>query len=269
MSAMPAVVCEEVTKIYGTGHSAVAALRGVSFEMRKGEVCLIAGPSGCGKTTLLSILGGLLAPTSGRVKVLDQPLHALDDAALQRFRQQLVGFVFQAFNLVPSLTAVENVAVPLLLQGLGSEQALTRDAFIGQTLWWYALNSEDVGDMGSMLLLAVIVGFGLTGILLNLFTLEHLRFYALFKALGASNRVLTRMLLVQVLAIALFAGIVGIGVTAAVGAAVVMLDINYPFRLIWPAPLIALGGGLLIALLSSLWSLRPVWKLAPADILRQ
>ena len=124
--SISAVVCEQVTKIYGTGHSAVAALRGVSFEMRKGEVCLIAGPSGCGKTTLLSILGGLLAPTSGRVKVLDQPLHALDDAALQRFRQQLVGFVFQAFNLVPSLTAVENVAVPLLLQGLESEQALAR-----------------------------------------------------------------------------------------------------------------------------------------------
>ena len=101
----------DVTKIYDMGEVSVQALRGVNLELLENEFVVLLGPSGSGKSTLLNILGGLDVPSSGRVWYRDQELTALDDAALTRYRRQHVGFVFQFYNLIPSLTALENVAL--------------------------------------------------------------------------------------------------------------------------------------------------------------
>ena len=98
-------------KVYRTGEVTVAALRGVDLELDEGELVVLLGPSGSGKSTLLNVLGGLDTPTAGQVRWRDHDLAAADDAALTRYRRDHVGFVFQFYNLVPSLTARENVAL--------------------------------------------------------------------------------------------------------------------------------------------------------------
>jgi putative ABC transport system ATP-binding protein len=100
-----------LTKIYRMGEAEVHALRGVDLEVRAGEFIVLLGPSGSGKSTLLNILGGLDTPTSGQLLFGEQTLSKADEAALTRFRRQHVGFVFQFYNLIPSLTARENVAL--------------------------------------------------------------------------------------------------------------------------------------------------------------
>ncbi len=100
---------EGVTKVYGTGPAAVHALRGVDLEVPQGEMVVVLGPSGSGKSTMLNIMGGLDRATAGRVWFMNDELTAMDDAALTSFRRQHVGFVFQFYNLMPSLTARENV----------------------------------------------------------------------------------------------------------------------------------------------------------------
>lgn len=100
-----------VTKIYRMGEVDVPALGGVDLEIRQGENVVILGPSGSGKSTLLHMLGGMDRPTEGHVWFRDDELTALDDEALTLFRRQHVGFVFQLYNLIPSLTAIENVSV--------------------------------------------------------------------------------------------------------------------------------------------------------------
>jgi putative ABC transport system ATP-binding protein len=100
-----------LSKVYRMGEVEVYALRGVDLELYRGEFAVLLGPSGSGKSTLLNILGGLDVPTSGRVRFLDHDLTVDDDAALTRFRREHVGFVFQFYNLIPSLTARENVAL--------------------------------------------------------------------------------------------------------------------------------------------------------------
>jgi putative ABC transport system ATP-binding protein len=101
----------ELTKIYHMGEVDVHALRGIELELYAGEFVVLLGPSGSGKSTLLNILGGLDVPTSGTVYYRGQQLTQFDDAALTRYRRQYVGFVFQFYNLIPSLTALENVAL--------------------------------------------------------------------------------------------------------------------------------------------------------------
>jgi len=101
----------QLTKIYGMGEVEVAALRGVDFELFPRELVVLLGPSGSGKSTLLNILGGLDVPTSGTIAYGDHDLTRDDDAALTAYRREHVGFVFQFYNLVPSLTALENVAL--------------------------------------------------------------------------------------------------------------------------------------------------------------
>lgn len=101
----------EVTKVYRTGTVEVHALRGVNVELLERELVVLLGPSGSGKSTLLNILGGLDAPTSGCVLFRDQPLSMESDRALNRYRRKHVGFVFQFYNLIPSLTARENVSL--------------------------------------------------------------------------------------------------------------------------------------------------------------
>src|SRR5260370_3064245 len=113
-----AVVCEGVTKDFGQGEARVQALRGVDLEVRPGEMTLLVGPSGCGKTTLISVIAGLLDVTEGEVWVLGKNLSAMSGRAKTRFRSNHVGFVFQQYNLLPSLTAAETPAVPLIIGGV-------------------------------------------------------------------------------------------------------------------------------------------------------
>jgi putative ABC transport system ATP-binding protein len=112
-----AVRVRGVTKEFGTGGSLTRALRGVDLDVAYGELLILAGPSGCGKTTLVSIVAGTLEPSDGEVVVLGQDLVAMSSGRKVRFRRENVGFVFQAYNLLPSLTAAENAAVPLLIAG--------------------------------------------------------------------------------------------------------------------------------------------------------
>lgn len=111
MSELPAIRTRQLCKVYGTGDVEVHALRGVDLELHVGELVVLLGPSGSGKSTLLNILGGLDTASSGEAWFGDQELTRLDDRALTRYRRRHVGFVFQFYNLIPSLTAAENVAL--------------------------------------------------------------------------------------------------------------------------------------------------------------
>ncbi|ACH38414.1 ABC transporter, ATP-binding protein [Citrifermentans bemidjiense Bem] len=117
------VNCKGVTKSYGTGAARVHALRGVDLEIRYGEVLMLVGPSGSGKTTLLSLISGILDPDDGECAVLDHVYRDFSATERARFRGRAIGFVFQAFNLLPSLTAAENVAVPMLINGISRRDA--------------------------------------------------------------------------------------------------------------------------------------------------
>lgn len=114
----------DVTKHYPQGRRIVRALNGVSLTVHAGEFVSIMGPSGSGKSTLMHLLGALDVPTSGEVYFQDRPLHSMSDRELALLRRSKIGFIFQFFNLLPTLTAVENVALPLLLAGQSRAQAL-------------------------------------------------------------------------------------------------------------------------------------------------
>jgi putative ABC transport system ATP-binding protein len=113
-----------VVKCFGAGATEVRALNGVDFEVRRGELLLLVGPSGCGKTTLLSVLAGILDATSGEVDVFGTRVDKLDQAGKTAFRRENIGFIFQQYNLLPTLTAAENVAVPLLIHGQSYDTAM-------------------------------------------------------------------------------------------------------------------------------------------------
>ncbi|NCA10877.1 ABC transporter ATP-binding protein [bacterium] len=119
-----AVHCRGVTKDFGAGDSLTRALRGVDLDVPYGELLMLVGPSGCGKTTLVSIVAGTLEPTAGVVNVLGNDLAAMSNGRKVRFRRDNVGFVFQAYNLLPALTAAENAAVPLLIAGWNRKAAV-------------------------------------------------------------------------------------------------------------------------------------------------
>ncbi|MBL8964468.1 MAG: ABC transporter ATP-binding protein [Phycisphaerae bacterium] len=122
-----AVVCRGVTKTYGSGSSAVRALRGVDLEVRLGEMMMLVGPSGCGKTSLISVIAGVLDRDGGECSVFGEDFARMKSARRTLFRGRTIGFVFQAFNLIPTLTIAENVAVPLLING-SSMAAAVRQA---------------------------------------------------------------------------------------------------------------------------------------------
>jgi putative ABC transport system ATP-binding protein len=120
----PSIVCRNVIKTYGSGNAEVHALRGVDLDVYPGEITMLVGPSGCGKTTLLSVVAGILRPTSGSVVALGTELTKLNSWRRTAFRRQNVGFVFQQFNLLPALTAAENASVPLVIQGHSKRSAM-------------------------------------------------------------------------------------------------------------------------------------------------
>jgi putative ABC transport system ATP-binding protein len=132
-SAPVAVAAADVTRRYGSGEAAVDALRGVTIDVPRGQFAAIMGPSGSGKSTLMHVLAGLDQPTSGTVHIAGEDITAMGDAQLTKLRRAHVGFVFQAFNLLPTLTAAENILLPLQLAGRKVDQA------------WYEAVIERVG----------------------------------------------------------------------------------------------------------------------------
>ena len=122
----PAIHCSSITKNYGLGDTQVQALRGIDLDVHPGELMMLVGPSGCGKTTLISIIAGILDQTSSDCHLFGQNLRDLSQEERTRYRGQNIGFVFQAFNLIPTLTVTENVAIPLLIQGRDSDKALAQ-----------------------------------------------------------------------------------------------------------------------------------------------
>jgi putative ABC transport system ATP-binding protein len=116
-------MAEGVTKIYAGAEAPVEALRGVSLSLGEGEFVAVVGPSGCGKSTLLHISGAMDRPTAGRIAVGGHFLEELDDDGLTELRRRRIGFVFQFFNLLPTLTVLENIALPLLLTGVAPPAA--------------------------------------------------------------------------------------------------------------------------------------------------
>lgn len=120
---MPILTVENLTKVYGSGETAVTALDDVSFSVEKGEFIAIVGASGCGKSTLLNLIGGLDEPTVGRVFIDGQDLYAMDERQRAIFRRRNLGIVFQFYNLVPTLTAAENIMLPYLLDKRRPEAA--------------------------------------------------------------------------------------------------------------------------------------------------
>lgn len=129
-STEPLVRVEGVTKVYPLGATEVLALRGIDLTIDEGEFLAFAGPSGSGKTTLLNLVGCLDKPTKGRVVLKGQDLSSLSEAALGRIRADNIGFVFQSFNLIPVLTAVENVEVALRLGGRTPDRARCEQALV-------------------------------------------------------------------------------------------------------------------------------------------
>ena len=121
-----AIFCRGVTKTYVTGPTKVLALRGVDLTVPLGEMVMLVGPSGCGKTTLISVIAGILDHDEGECLVFQQDVRAMGQNQKTRYRGTNVGFVFQAYNLIPTLSSMENVAVPLLILGKGRTEAHSR-----------------------------------------------------------------------------------------------------------------------------------------------
>jgi putative ABC transport system ATP-binding protein len=138
-----AVKLTGVTKSYGTGDSKVTALRGVDLEVAGDELMMLVGPSGCGKTTLISVVAGILDQDGGECLVFGEDLLKMKDRDRVRFRGDNIGFVFQSFNLLPTLTAAENTAIPLLLKGVPRREAVGRALEV--------LERVGIGDRGASL----------------------------------------------------------------------------------------------------------------------
>ncbi len=118
-----AVSCQNLVKIYDTGGQKVTALNGINLDIPMGELMMLVGPSGCGKTTLISVIAGILDQDEGSCRVFDQDLLHMKDRNKLDFRARNIGFVFQAYNLLPALSAAENVSIPLIINGMKRVEA--------------------------------------------------------------------------------------------------------------------------------------------------
>jgi putative ABC transport system ATP-binding protein len=123
---MSLITAENLTKVYGSGDTAVTALDHVDLSVEAGEFVAIMGPSGCGKSTLLHLLGGLDRPSEGRVIIEGQPINELSDDNLTKLRRRKIGFVFQFYNLIPVMDATENAALPVTLDGISPAKAMAK-----------------------------------------------------------------------------------------------------------------------------------------------
>lgn len=121
-----AVHCQGITKAYGSGDTKVQALRGVDLNVDAGELLMLVGPSGCGKTTLISVIAGILDQDGGQCLLFGQNIVGFAPKERVLYRGLNIGFVFQSFNLIPTLTAAENVAIPLLISGMAMPEAVDR-----------------------------------------------------------------------------------------------------------------------------------------------
>ncbi len=120
----PIIRVEHLRKVYRVGHEKVVALNDVDLAIEPGEVCCIVGPSGSGKSTLLNQLAGLEKPTKGHVYIGKHDISTMTENELAKFRQEHLGFIFQSYNLLPSMTAAENVALPLMFKGVGRKERI-------------------------------------------------------------------------------------------------------------------------------------------------
>lgn len=121
-----AVSCKGISKSFITKNINVTALRGVDLEIKTGEFMMLVGPSGCGKTTLISIIAGILKPSTGTCLIEGSNLSALTDTHLLDFRAKKIGFIFQSFNLIPTLSVIENISIPLIINGTTQDEAIAR-----------------------------------------------------------------------------------------------------------------------------------------------
>ncbi|WP_050027753.1 ABC transporter ATP-binding protein [Verrucomicrobium sp. BvORR034] len=121
-----AVRLSGIVKSFGDGNSRLTVLKGIDLDARSGEIMMLVGPSGCGKTTLLSIMAGTLHADQGGVEVFGTRLDKMKSAHVTKFRAQNIGFIFQSFNLIPTINCAENVSVPLLIQGTPARKAEAR-----------------------------------------------------------------------------------------------------------------------------------------------
>ena len=121
-----AVRCQDIRKDFGDGASTTRVLHDIDIGFQAGAMSMLVGPSGCGKTTLISIIAGILTPTTGSVQVFEQRLDELKDTALVKFRLKNIGFIFQQYNLLPTLTAAENASVALAASGFSRKVAVER-----------------------------------------------------------------------------------------------------------------------------------------------
>lgn len=169
------------------------------------------------------------------------------------------------FILVAARHGIEPRQLAEDIQRRTGLRARSSDDFKSDTVHWYLVNSEDVGDMAAMLTLAMTVGFGITGVMLYMFTYENLKQYAVLKAMGASRRLLFSMIAVQAGLCALLGTGMGLGICALVGDTVSSLG-DYPFRMMWFTPLAGLVGVVLISITAALISIGPVLKLEPAEV---
>ncbi len=147
-TSMAMITCKELTKVYETGDIDTVALKGVSFEIEKGEFVAIIGPSGSGKSTLMHILGALEVPTSGSYSLDGREVSTLHDDELSLLRQQKIGFVFQSFNLLPRTTVLRNVMLPLLYTDTTEEE---REARAKQCLQYAGLEESKYGNLSNQL----------------------------------------------------------------------------------------------------------------------
>jgi putative ABC transport system ATP-binding protein len=121
-----AVHVRGIVKSFGDGGSRLTVLKGIDFNARDGEIMMLVGPSGCGKTTLLSVIAGTLRADGGSVDVFGSVISSMSNSAVTRFRARNIGFIFQSFNLIPTLNVAENVSVPLIIQGVSASKAEKR-----------------------------------------------------------------------------------------------------------------------------------------------